>query len=76
MSVIIGIDKNASIILSAAFALMYTLAGGLYSVAYTDVVQLICIFIGLVRKTSIRAHRQAICRRFCWGIGKKFKAIS
>jgi len=27
----------------------YTLIGGLYSVAYTDVVQLICIFIGLVR---------------------------
>ena len=48
VSVIIDMDNNASIILSAVIALIYTLFGGLYSVAYTDVIQLFCIFIGLV----------------------------
>lgn len=28
-------------------AVFYTLFGGLYSVAYTDVIQLFCIFVGL-----------------------------
>lgn len=36
-----------SIITSATIAVIYTLIGGLYSVAYTDVIQLFCIFIGL-----------------------------
>nr|KAG5713911.1 hypothetical protein BaRGS_024538 [Batillaria attramentaria] len=47
LKVILEIDLELSIIISAAIALLYTLLGGLYSVAYTDVVQLICIFIGL-----------------------------
>jgi len=48
LSVIIDMDKNTSVILSACIAVFYTLFGGLYSVAYTDVIQLFCIFIGLV----------------------------
>ena len=51
------IDLRLSIIISAAIALLYTLLGGLYSVAYTDVVQLICIFVGLVR---LKLSRQSI----------------
>ncbi|CAG2164248.1 unnamed protein product [Oppiella nova] len=47
VSVIIDMENNTSIILSACIALIYTLFGGLYSVAYTDVIQLFCIFIGL-----------------------------
>ncbi|XP_035226604.1 high-affinity choline transporter 1-like [Stegodyphus dumicola] len=47
VSVIIDLDNNTSIIASACIALFYTLFGGLYSVAYTDVIQLFCIFIGL-----------------------------
>ncbi|XP_070187378.1 high affinity choline transporter 1-like isoform X2 [Littorina saxatilis] len=47
LKVILDIDLTLSIIISAGIALLYTLMGGLYSVAYTDVVQLICIFIGL-----------------------------
>lgn len=47
LKVILSLDLTISIIVSAAIALLYTLLGGLYSVAYTDVVQLICIFIGL-----------------------------
>ena len=42
------IDDKISIIISAIVVVVYTLFGGLYSVAYTDVVQLFCIFIGLV----------------------------
>uniref|UniRef100_A0A673ML33 High affinity choline transporter 1-like n=1 Tax=Sinocyclocheilus rhinocerous TaxID=307959 RepID=A0A673ML33_9TELE len=47
LSVIIDIDINMSVIISALIAIFYTLVGGLYSVAYTDVVQLFCIFLGL-----------------------------
>nr|KAG5700863.1 hypothetical protein BaRGS_012270 [Batillaria attramentaria] len=47
LKVILDIDMKTSVIISAAIALLYTLLGGLYSVAYTDVIQLTCIFIGL-----------------------------
>ncbi|XP_053560858.1 high affinity choline transporter 1 [Bombina bombina] len=47
ISVIVDIDINISVVVSALIATMYTLVGGLYSVAYTDVVQLFCIFFGL-----------------------------
>ena len=44
------LDNTTSIIISAIVVVVYTLFGGLYSVAYTDVVQLFCIFVGLVLK--------------------------
>ncbi|VDD75523.1 unnamed protein product [Mesocestoides corti] len=47
IAVVIGIDGTISVIVSACIALLYTLFGGLYAVAYTDVVQLFCIFVGL-----------------------------
>ncbi|XP_064458526.1 high-affinity choline transporter 1-like [Ornithodoros turicata] len=47
VGVIIDIDTNTSIIASACIALFYTFFGGLYSVAYTDVIQLFLIFVGL-----------------------------
>ncbi|OCT95236.1 high affinity choline transporter 1 [Xenopus laevis] len=47
ISVIVDININISVVVSALIATFYTLVGGLYSVAYTDVVQLFCIFIGL-----------------------------
>lgn len=40
-------EKETSVIFSACIAVFYTLFGGLYSVAYTDVIQLFCIFVGL-----------------------------
>jgi high affinity choline transporter 7 len=43
-----NLNFTMSIIISAIIAIVYTLFGGLYSVAYTDVVQLFCIFFGLV----------------------------
>ena len=48
LTVILDINMDLSVIISALIAVAYTFFGGLYSVAYTDVVQLICIFIGLV----------------------------
>lgn len=54
ITVIIGLSDMLSIIISAVIAVAYTMFGGLYSVAYTDVVQLICIFIGMVCNTQIR----------------------
>uniref|UniRef100_A0A1I8HYL4 High-affinity choline transporter 1 n=1 Tax=Macrostomum lignano TaxID=282301 RepID=A0A1I8HYL4_9PLAT len=47
LKVILNMDNTHAVIVSACIALGYTLFGGLYSVAYTDVVQLFCIFIGL-----------------------------
>lgn len=51
LSVIVDININISVVISALIAIFYTLVGGLYSVAYTDVVQLFCIFVGLVSFT-------------------------
>lgn len=48
LTVILGLDNTVALLVSAAVAMLYTLFGGLYSVAYTDVVQLFCITIGLV----------------------------
>ncbi|XP_008319724.2 high-affinity choline transporter 1-like, partial [Cynoglossus semilaevis] len=47
MSVILDLSYNVCIWISASVAIIYTLLGGLYSVAYTDVIQLILIFISL-----------------------------
>uniref|UniRef100_A0A7E4UYU4 Sodium/solute symporter n=1 Tax=Panagrellus redivivus TaxID=6233 RepID=A0A7E4UYU4_PANRE len=47
LSVILQMSMSVSVILSAFIAVFYTFTGGLYAVAYTDVVQLFCIFIGL-----------------------------
>ena len=47
LTVILGIDMNLSVVVSACIAVGYTFFGGLYSVAYTDVIQLICIYLGL-----------------------------
>ncbi|XP_077426777.1 high affinity choline transporter 1-like [Vanacampus margaritifer] len=47
MRVILDISYGYSIVISAVVAVIYTLLGGLYSVAYTDVIQLVLIFISL-----------------------------
>jgi len=48
LTVIIGLREDLAIIVSACIAVFYTLIGGLYSVAFTDVAQLICMIIGMV----------------------------
>lgn len=69
LAVIIDMDQGASVILSACIAVFYTLFGGLYSVAYTDVIQLFCIFIGLVSWSQVflplsllREKKKKYCR--------------
>ncbi|KAM4552943.1 high affinity choline transporter 1-like isoform 1-T1 [Fundulus diaphanus] len=47
MSIILGLSSTISIIISAAVSILYTILGGLYSVAYTDVIQLCFVFISL-----------------------------
>ncbi|KAK9541295.1 hypothetical protein VZT92_001352 [Zoarces viviparus] len=47
MSVILDLPFTLCIWISAAVAIIYTLMGGLYSVAYTDVIQLVLMFISL-----------------------------
>ncbi|XP_074501538.1 high-affinity choline transporter 1-like [Sebastes fasciatus] len=47
MSVVLDLSFSVCIWISAAVAITYTLLGGLYSVAYTDVIQLVLIFISL-----------------------------
>jgi len=47
LQVILNLDEKVSIIMSAVIALGYTLLGGLISVAYTDVIQIFFIAIGL-----------------------------
>ncbi|KAK8780901.1 hypothetical protein V5799_017758 [Amblyomma americanum] len=50
VSVVTGLNDAVSIGVSAAVAVLYTITGGVYSVAYTDVVQLTFIFVGLVSR--------------------------
>ncbi|XP_034537166.1 high-affinity choline transporter 1-like [Notolabrus celidotus] len=45
MNVILDLSYTVSIWTSAAVVIIYTLLGGLYSVAYTDIIQIILIFI-------------------------------
>ncbi|CAL9683069.1 unnamed protein product [Knipowitschia caucasica] len=47
VSVVLDISRYLSISISAVVAIVYTMLGGLYSVAYTDVIQLIFMFFGL-----------------------------
>ncbi|XP_068184028.1 high-affinity choline transporter 1-like [Antennarius striatus] len=47
MSLVLDFSFSLSIWISAAVVITYTMMGGLYSVVYTDVIQLFLIFIGL-----------------------------
>ncbi|CAJ1066837.1 high-affinity choline transporter 1-like isoform X1 [Xyrichtys novacula] len=48
MSVVLDLPFAVCIWISAAIAIIYTLLGGLYSVAYTDIIQLALIFFSLL----------------------------
>uniref|UniRef100_A0A3P8UX10 High affinity choline transporter 1-like n=1 Tax=Cynoglossus semilaevis TaxID=244447 RepID=A0A3P8UX10_CYNSE len=47
MSVVLDVSYTVCVWISAAIVIIYTLMGGLYSVAYTDIIQLILIFISM-----------------------------
>ncbi|GFS10728.1 high-affinity choline transporter 1-like [Elysia marginata] len=48
ISIILDINATLAIVISSAVAIFYTFMGGLYSVAYTDVIQLLFIAVGLI----------------------------
>lgn len=54
MALILGLSSTISIIISASVCIGYTLLGGLYAVAYTDVIQLLFIFVSLVRNMKLK----------------------
>lgn len=45
--VVLGVDLVTAIVLSAAVVTTYTMAGGMWAVAYTDAVQLAIVIVGL-----------------------------
>lgn len=49
----VNLNLNSAVTLSACVAVFYTLFGGLYAVAYTDVIQLMAIFMGLVSTAAL-----------------------
>ncbi|XP_071105721.1 high affinity choline transporter 1-like [Haliotis cracherodii] len=60
VAIILDVDKTTSIIVSAAIAVCYTLLGGLWSVAYTDLVQLFFIAVGLVLSFPFALHHPSV----------------
>jgi len=60
LQVILSLEEKVSIILSAVIALAYTLLGGLISVAYTDVVQMFFIVIGLFLALPFALTHEAV----------------
>lgn len=67
MAVILDLPFNICIWISAAVVIVYTLMGGLYSVAYTDVVQFFLIFISLVSSHETHSRNIPKClKEVCW----------
>ncbi|XP_063237409.1 high-affinity choline transporter 1-like isoform X2 [Bacillus rossius redtenbacheri] len=62
LMVILELDMMSSVIVSTVFAAAYTMAGGLYSVTYTDVLQLVCIIFGLVLSVPFAYLHPAVSR--------------
>ncbi|XP_015521804.1 high affinity choline transporter 1 [Neodiprion lecontei] len=60
LSVVAGIDSNVSICASALLAAVYTVCGGLYSVACTDALQLACITLGLAVAAPFAVMHSAV----------------
>ncbi|XP_071107865.1 high-affinity choline transporter 1-like [Haliotis cracherodii] len=60
MAIILDLDETLAVIISAVISVSYTLVGGLWSVAYTDVVQLICLTVGLVVAAPFVVNNQAV----------------
>lgn len=54
MALILGLSSTISIVISASVCIGYTLLGGLYAVTYTDVIQLVFIFVSLVRNVKLK----------------------
>lgn len=65
MSVVLDLPFVVCIWISTAVAVVYTLLGGLYSVAYTDVIQLLLMFISLVSHLNLDVPH-VVVRHLTW----------
>lgn len=63
VSVILDLPFGYCVWISSAVAIVYTLLGGLYSVAYTDVIQLALTFFSLVSVSRLLLWKHG----FVWG---------
>ena len=64
LQVILHIENTISIVISAIIAVVYTLLGGLVSVAYTDVFQLFFIAFGLVSSLDFKMLKIKLVEQF------------
>ncbi|XP_071455753.1 high-affinity choline transporter 1-like [Hetaerina americana] len=60
LKVTLGLDRGTSILVSSAVGMIYTLCGGMLSVAYTDVLQIVVIFIGMFLSLSYVLTSEAV----------------
>ncbi|XP_041363746.1 high-affinity choline transporter 1-like [Gigantopelta aegis] len=60
VGIILDISDTVAIIVSACVAVFYTFLGGLLSVAYTDVLQLVCITVGLFLAFPFAMHHPSV----------------
>lgn len=60
LSIVLGLNMTMSVIVSACVAVVYTFFGGLYAVAYTDVIQLFFMGIGLVLAIPFAINNPAV----------------
>jgi high affinity choline transporter 7 len=66
----LDLDFSWSIVLSAAIVILYTMMGGLWSVAITDVAQLVVLVAGLWVVVPLSRTRLAALRRRSPGIAR------
>ena len=75
ISVVMELELSVSVIVSALIALFYTFFGGLWSVAFTDVAQLICMFIGMVSVLTSSNLKESFGIPKCVPVGPKLKIL-
>ena len=56
--VVLDLNLATGIVISAAVVTLYTMAGGMWAVAYTDAFQLLLVGVGLGRCVAVRACRR------------------
>lgn len=54
MKVVLDLPFSVCVWISAVVAIIYTVLGGLYSVAYTDVIQISLVLLSLVSLNTIK----------------------
>ena len=55
--VVLDLDLTTGIVVSAAVVTLYTMAGGMWAVAYTDAFQLLLVIVGLARRAAVSRCR-------------------